>query len=314
MAMERSLEIRNVPLVFETQKQMSATGGDPVSASVISNLYTHLSTNWLYTATIQLTLNGSQPSWSRDGWSFVPMDTTSLANTRPIQHIGNTSFIPATNVTVSTPAIRGRIDCSPYENLNSNISAWLTTRDLTNSSVWNVTSNPKGVSTGYELGTNPNQDYSTEFLDTTFFSNPARIVCCTNSTEDPTEGSAIGYWSSSNEQPFWEYEGPINISTKWIYGDAVSGFHRVEGLNERLSSDADHFIFRNVPEITALRCIPIIETADADVTVERETGNVQSFSIAGEPKAVDDVWSEAFVLHKQSIDPAKQYLVNSTTR
>jgi hypothetical protein len=57
----RSLELRTVPALFDVMGQESADEGDVVRTNVLSNLYTDFLTNWLYSATIQLSYNDNPP-------------------------------------------------------------------------------------------------------------------------------------------------------------------------------------------------------------------------------------------------------------
>lgn len=75
VSLPRELELRTISTLI------TAVSNDPTGlydgvntaeASVLSTLYGQLETNWLYSAIIQMSLNGTQPAWSSDGWSFVP--------------------------------------------------------------------------------------------------------------------------------------------------------------------------------------------------------------------------------------------------
>jgi hypothetical protein len=311
----RELELRQIPLLTLTSSPPSADDGYVYAADVLANLFTSLSTNWMYSAAIQLALNGSQPAWSLDGWSFIPLDVSNIANSSTIQHTGNlsengqvASSIFTTNISATTPAIRGRIECSPYEGLQ-NLSSWLTTWDLANSSTWNVSVNPKGITTGYELGADKGQSMIylpdpskghawNPLLNTSIFANPSEVTCCSYGTSQPAKGAAVGYWSPNNPEdlPFVDETWPINFTVKWIYGHALSGFYQVN------KSYSEHLMFTDVPSISALNCKPIIETATADVTVDQGSGQVQGFEILDDPVPAARAWTDVFVVHNRSSD------------
>ena len=325
----RALELRTVPYLYEITTSNSPDWGDQGAAQVLENLYSNMNTNWMYSATIQLSLNGSQPPWSQDGWSFVPIDVSSITNASTIQNAGNApdepgqsaSTLNPANISVQTPAIRGRVECSPYDGLN-NLSNWITTYDLTNSSVWNVSVNPKDLKTGYELGArnqfgntgattalsmiyltdsvwNGYESYAS--LNTSIFANPSQITCCGNSSssKDSAGAAAVGYWSSNdpNNFPFsGAYSWPVNFTSKWIYGSMRSDYYRVN------DSFTNHLIFTEVPGIQAINCKPIIEIAEANVTVDQTTRQVQSFEILEEPTLSANAWTDVFAGHNRSSD------------
>lgn len=307
---ERQLELRQIPLLYNTTAGPSVHAGPSHQAQVLENLFGNLSTNWLYSATIQIALNGSQPAWSLDGWSFVPIDVNGISNSLAAQgrnELTEKGLLPvATNITVSTPGIRGRIECTPYDNLN-NISAWLTEWDLTNSTVWNVSSNPKDMDTGYELRAG-RTTFRNNFLDTSFLGNPSRPRCCVNETaSDPAQApAAIGYWSpfDAAEFPFPSSIWPRNFTTKWIYGDLRDGYNmstKYRGSGSS-STSPEHMLYMDKPSIQALRCKPIIESAAAKVTVGQSNGKVQSFDILEEPIIIDTPWTDGLLRHELAVN------------
>jgi hypothetical protein len=84
----------------------------------MAQLHRNLTAHWMYTATNQLALNGSEPAWSKDGWSFVPLDLRNVSLLMPgkVDNKDQDDIGQSSRVNVSTtPAIRGRIECSPHE-------------------------------------------------------------------------------------------------------------------------------------------------------------------------------------------------------
>ena len=332
----QQLELRQVP--FLTQGQIYSTAhGQSYPASVLKALYTDLQSNWLYGASIQLSLNGTQPAWSSDGWSFVPTDLSAVRNST-VQNYGSSptqplqSFVSeaAANITLSTKGIRARLECSPYQAL-SNTSNWYREQDLTNSSVWNVTANPRGLATGFELGCGlPNvHDYSAPIMNivpnktaygvcgsewyTSFFVNPSRLICCVNDTTSEGGPASIGYWSANLLYPavdLWSFpKWPYNFTVKWIRGSQMQEYFQVN------DSFTTHLMFSEPPEMTALNCEPVIETASASITVDHATGRVQSFNITDEPKPDPNAWSHPFRTWTNSDkSPNEGLYINITTR
>ena len=334
----RQLELRKIP--FVTQGQIEPTvHGQAYQGNVLRSLYTDLQTNWLYGASIQLSLNGTEPAWSSDGWSFVPLDLTSVRNST-IQNYGSSpsqsglsgTSEAGTNVTMSTQGIRARLECSPYKSL-TNTSNWLRKQHLRNSSVWNVTANPQGLATGYELGcgvpdtlelgyamptinifpNNTNPDTCGGSWYTSFFANPSRLVCCVNDTSSTPGPASIGYWSANlpyQEVDLWSFpEWPYNFTVKWIHGSQMEEYHQV---NDSLTA---HLIFSQKPDMTALNCLPVIERANASVMVDHVTGRVQSFNITDDPQPDPNAWSHVFRTWTNSdASPNEGLYINVTTR
>ena len=304
-----SLELRTYPLNWNGSYTYAEYGADnAVYATFLSHLYTSLSTNWMYTATVQLTRNGSQPAWSRDGWSFTPLDLSSV-----IESASTTSGLVNTtqgsvNVTLTTPAVRGRLECSPVEGFN-NRSAWLTSWDLTNHTQWNTSVNPHGYSKGYELGVtnepdpalgNKNVQRGMIFIpnyhdnagntftyNTSLFNIPDQLVCCGESD------SSIGYWSPNSpvmntyNYSYWSFDTfPANFTVKWLHAPGPALMYQ-PGKNISIQP---YWIHPELPSIQALNCVPVIETATAKVSLDASTQEVYGYDIIDEPTPVETAW------------------------
>lgn len=244
----RPLQLRQIPHLFTGYAPPSTSSGGSYIGDVLGNLFDDLTTNWMYGAAIQLSLNGSEPSWSSNGWSFVPVELFQI-NTpnNVVQNTGSgTASVQqtASNVTLITPAIRGRLECTPWDT-NIDPSRWLTEYDLTNATVWNTTFNPRTFAKGYELGCEdtmdgprylnlqPNTsrtDYACGYLEsyTNFRTDSATITCCGQGPAEDPGSTSIGFWSpnlgakSNYAWPMWSNDTwPLNLTVKWIHGHAV---------------------------------------------------------------------------------------------
>lgn len=283
----RGLELRKIPYLFETNS--SDTVGYTKS-EFASDLYTKLSKNWLYSATLQLTMNGSQPPWSRDGWSFTPIDLAQFSNGS--QYMDPSSSDLVVNVSITTPAIRARLECSPYEDLG-NTSAWLTLRDLRNTSYWNASTIPHAIKSAYQPGYRKDGKLLPHFFNTSYLTDGTVITCCSNGSSWPPPPSALGRWTVSGN-PDAELQPHFNLTIKWIYGPLISGLM----LNSVVNATAAEFaMFPEIPLVQALDCIPIIETSSAWVKVDQRSGRVMDFSILDEPKEASEAWAHNFVEH-----------------
>lgn len=329
---QRQLELRTVPHLSEATLQFTSHQGN-YKQSALASLFSNLRTSWIYGAAVQISLNGSQPAWSSDGWSFVPHDLSSVPQT-DVQNTGNQSTVPRSsmNVTLQTSGIRARLECSPHQHLDlTNTTNWLTKWDLTNATAWNQTLDPTILKTGYELGLDRLGSNTLLFLDnnasltgnyTTFFVNNKRMSCCENITGDQIGTSSVGYWSpnlaNNSLYPDFATSWPANFTIKWIRGRPVEGYHDRTSTSST-SVSKPRLMWSEPPQMAALNCMPIIETVNASVTVSTEDSHVISFDLLDEPQSDQHAWSDDFKQHKnydglcESAGCDNLYSVNITT-
>ncbi|KAI0445143.1 hypothetical protein F4803DRAFT_509535 [Xylaria telfairii] len=284
----------------------------------VQSLFADLSTSWIYGATTQLTLDGPDPPWSIDGWSFVPstLNMTSLEDVY-VQNTGNATELSASfvNITMETPAIRARIECSPYTFLDDE-TRWLTKWDLTDNTHWNTSANPKDLKVGYELGVvGESWDPSTLFHVgddpnddqwTTFFVNFRRLECCENTTDGSVGLASIGYWSANvaeefqGDYPFISDIWPANFTVKWIHGRATESIRKVVNWPDNNDDNENSLIWLEPPRMTALNCQPIIETANSRVTVYSHNERVTSYEILETPRSYEEAWDSPWLEYTNS--------------
>lgn len=125
------LEPRTVPQLFAINA--SGLTNSVITSEVLRQTLTDPVSNWMYGAVTHLAYDGATPSWSRDDWSFAPVDLISLMpTTKPIDVTKNVTRVltvtkqdavdgDVLGVTVDTVAIRARLECSPLD-LSSNTS------------------------------------------------------------------------------------------------------------------------------------------------------------------------------------------------
>jgi hypothetical protein len=319
---ERTLELQQVPNSQSLPSGYSAgtTGG----TAVLEKLFENVDTSWMYTAIIQLVLNGTEPAWSREGWSFIPVDTSHIEKPA-IQKTGRNDdendedgnqlddfnddalqFLSMT-VTLHTPALRARLECNPVD--TGNFSEWFELQNLTDTFEWNVTTNPQDWKTGWwtnKLGGGN--------LSTSFFAHPTRLNCCGNTTGED-EMVAVGYWSTANswDQPHSFEPWPVNLTSKWLHGRGRDIYHRNTNMpgSEAYTSQeihAPYLVFPEPPKLQVLTCAPTIESADAEVTVDKDTGEVLSYNITNEePRWETQAWSDPFVIHNSTAICRQQF-------
>ena len=326
----RSLELRQVPHLFEVIYDFSDTDGYLTWQEVIQRTYENSTTNWLYTATIQLTLGGPEPAWSSEGWSFVPVTLPKPEDvpSRPLDILGDDppasqtgTWASSVNITVPTFGIKARVECDHVLDVESETS-WLIEWDLRDSTIWNTTRNPKGFNTAYQPadGLFLNTTYNTSSL-----SLPSLVYCCENGTKpEENTDSVIGYWSTNNgmDYPHPDRVWPVNFTSKWIYGGpARTDFYLNDSFADEYLNDRDNkwapLIFSEAPKLQALNCRPVIETANASIVVDSTTGRVHSYEIIDDPRPADEAWSDAFILRLNATgidDVFRDLYRNSTLR
>jgi hypothetical protein len=318
ITLQRSLEIRDIPHVFSTLQSLYPQDSNDYTATILANLYQEMSSYWMYTATIQLAMNGSEPAWSKDGWSFVPLDLGSISSNTSLSKLGasqadDLGSASQTNITFDTPAIRGRIECSeaPLQAL-ANVSNWLTVTDLTDHTIWNKTTIPNGVGGGFQLGSKyQNSQYPGTITPltsgqnwtscpgcTSVYVNPSSIICCGNGTNDEEGSVGVGYWSPNVNLEAWSPRSwQNNFTAKWLYGDAYTN---IKANDNQTTTPNIGLLFPSPPSISMLNCKPIVETADARVTVNPSTGNILSFNITSTPKVTSDAFSDNYLPHNKT--------------
>jgi hypothetical protein len=196
---------------------------------------------------------------------------------------------PEKKATVSTSSLRGRLECKPLD--MSNTSAWLTTLDFTDKAMWNDPTMPPNLSTGYELkiGLSMNQslpDGKSKYWGDdnpyfTFFASENRMDCCGSGSIQNVGEAAVGYWSPAADAKH------TSVVVKWITGHPFSDQFRD-------SSNRSHWVWKDVPAVTALNCTPIYETANATVEVDLSTDMVEDYTIVDDAVPDPNAWSHMY--------------------
>jgi hypothetical protein len=298
VSVPRSLEMRQVPLIT----QVSSKGNPAIN--VLDRLYLDAPNNWLYGAGIQQSYNGSQLPWTAEGWSFLPVDLSSVSNDTTSQFSLNTNAsdpgLFSANITMKTPAIRARLSCRAVDEI-ANISSWIESAPLTNEDEEWPEDQWAQINTTAKVNAYSLQKHIFMGSDsqTTMISRPKNAVCCSNGTLDDPQRAIMGYWSPvypsssepmSNDFPYQRLSWPMPITTKWLVGTA---FNLTEGTSTR-----PELFFSEVPRFQAARCEPVIETAEATVTLDKDTGNIIAHTFEDAATAADVAWRDVFVQHQ----------------
>ncbi|KUJ17961.1 uncharacterized protein LY89DRAFT_781079 [Mollisia scopiformis] len=303
----RTVEFRSVPAIFEVPPPSphgyDASVDTQNAKGALTNVFGNLLTSWLYAAINEGAYNTTPSAWMNDDWAFMPAEISSISISS--QSVSSSDNAPvagsAVNATFDTPAIRGRLECSPLD--MSNTSAWLYTLDFTNKTAWNSTI-PSDLKTGYELklGLAMNEsvgDGKYTYWDDdspyfSFFATDYRLKCCGNETNGTVNEASVGYWSLPADSM---HQG---IVVKWITGHPyVSQFNDSTGSDYLSPGEGYgahlHWAWKDVPKVTALNCTPVFETANASITVDVSTGIVQNYTINDTPRLDPNAWAYNYV-------------------
>lgn len=317
IVLSRSVMLRAIPEVFNVPVPADPDSGDSETGSILTQLYgdSEAFLSWMYTAVNQLSYAGSNLPWTSSDWSFTPVDISSL----PTITASDASILnEAANITLETFGLQGRLECEPVD--MSNTSTWLTTWDLTNSSLWSlsaVTTSEKEYKTGYELGAFfsgaaetifflSSDTNSTTGLSSTFFSNPSRVQCCANDTDGEPGLAALGYWAPAGDAADilvgeaghgaqdTHTNGTLlrNITIKWIVGKPFP-----DQWQQPNGSTEVHYLWSEIPEVNVLLCQPIIESSKARVTVKQDDESVLNFTLLEQPQPHEAAWSDYYLKH-----------------
>jgi hypothetical protein len=282
----RQLEIRRLPEVYITKTRGSASENPQLSAT-ISAIFGNYMTNWMYSATLEMTQSTAPLPWTREDWSFLPVDLASVrTQAKTIADAAKNPNLGAYNVTVQTPALRARLDCRASD------LDWINDLDFSNKTLWNSTSAPNNLTVGYELTNSIQTGYSLgKWIP--FLPTPDFLHCCSNITTGQPGESVIGYWSS-----FYE-EGPLTgdlIVAKIAIGKPLQKIYNDSThIPSYFDNTGSHWIWPDKPEVQSVNCTPIIEQADAKVTVDLYSGTVTNYTLLGEPESMSAAWVDKFV-------------------
>jgi len=285
--LERTLEPREIPIITTVKTYEGRTAEPRPSLppfEVLDNLLMNPSKNWLPGAAIQLSLNGTKPSWTQDDWSFIPLDLTSIS-----QLDAKETMTFRDNVTITTSALRARLECEQIPEV-ANTSTWLIhTDEIQRSRDSPRQTDLEGLERYYSLNS---EIFGDSPSNTSAFATTAMLSCCSNGTKDDPDSAVAGYWSPVNVQNFpnTDRQWPVPFVTKWIVGKPVTvpGISKLQG---------QMLLFKDAPDLQAARCMPIVETSDAKVVVDVKTGVIQSYEIISSVGPAKSAWSEVFVRH-----------------
>ena len=321
----RNLELRTNPHIRPIHTHPGRSKYDPVIrpdndggiSAILLDTVGNFTSNWIYTALIEDVFNGPQPLWSKDSWSFVPLDLSSLPDLEAVERSENeqiranfSNFSRAANLTFETTAIRATINCTHILE-GEDPRNWLSALDPSTMlpTIDSVESDTSFLSRSDIF---PGTDYHT-----TLVSGWSAPRCCVNASpiHDPYQHSsamALGYWTMNfprnmdvNQSALYEKTG--NFTVKWVLGSA----HLYQGSN--LTTNGTLY-FNARPKMQALNCRPKIESAAAIVTIDHKIARVQSYQILGDIQPENIAWSDSFVLRDHNSTCQMDCMRDVTTR
>lgn len=298
ITLQPDLEIRQFPLTSEVQvEEYERPTEAPIA--ILNELYLDTSKNWLYGAGIQDSFNGSKLPWTSGGWSFLPLDLSNISSLVRPSLSGTTpskdSTQSSSNISITLPAIRARLDCKSIPEL-ANITSWMkpvvniSTIDMLpeRAEYFNRTKNLKK----YKI---PSRLFQGTDAQTSVLSEDEVFSCCANGSIHDLQPAITGYWSpviprkwqrkggaEGSAFPHQDMTWPLAITPKWIVGTSIPGEY------------GEDILFEKEPEIQAAQCQVIIESTEAAILMDTQSKNVYSHKINGPIMSVDAAWRDAF--------------------
>lgn len=296
ISISRQFELRQVPRIDEYILPYKAPAyADVQRYYVLSSVYSSSLQSWLYSATLELAQQASTPPWSKDTWSFAPLNTDDLLhNNTSLKDISTADLMQARNITVETLAVRARLDCEPQAFV-SNTSSWVEAINFKNRTAWNATNKPLNLDHGYVLKGPANMGSGSEYL-----------TCCGNETNGTFGTAAVGYWSnldytassSPSEDDTWFYD-QMSMTSKWIVGRPLDTLHQPF---PNTTDNPALWIWLEEPQVSAITCTTILEKANASIDIATDTGVVHGYTILDTPVNATEAWLDKYLSHNTSID------------
>ncbi|KAF9691269.1 hypothetical protein EKO04_010927 [Ascochyta lentis] len=279
-------EIRSLPQIFEDERPVIRSATNIAHPRIAEHLYggAQFQTSWMYGSLAELAFGALPPAWSKDGWSFPPIDLSDVS--KMIPNLPRSDITTRSlNISMNSQGLRGRIECSIIDNQ----ARWL--NELTKLTAMRpYTTKPNTTAPGLRSGFE--------------FSSTVRVVNFTAYNGSQPTIVNIGQWLhfnySSNEtegDPLYNPSTSNNFTVLWTNSSYPYLYH-----DDREDAYGDIFeipprlVFAEKPEVQALECRPLFETSKARITVNAESGKIYDI------KLLEDVhptaaWSNKFERH-----------------
>jgi hypothetical protein len=254
-------ELRTIPHIFASYTGPRSSTRTLEWPGITEFLFggANYQSSWLFSGLAQSAYNSSPPAFSKDGWSFPTIGLGEINGTAKV----NSGQSTAKNITFQSLALSGHFDCTPI----TDSGQWIDVRDLSDTTLWNVTANPTSSGQGFELSKLVRLNYFT-------------------STANKPPNVAIGQWLpyGYGAGDFADQTLSKNMTVLWIVADYPGTYFDISGTS--------HYIFAKRPRVAALNCMSILEKANASVTIAVHDNSVQDFRLLDEPRNATEAWTE----------------------
>jgi hypothetical protein len=285
-------ELRSVPHVFADRIYPLRSGESIAYPRIAKYIYggTQYQTSWVYGSLAELAFGASSPAWSKDGWSFPPIDLSNISAAIPNRYKPASVDAPGSlNVSLVTQGLRGRLECSPIDESSRWISQVTNFTDLVR---YNKSMND----------TRPMIDMGFEFTA------QVRVVNFTAFTGAQPAAVTIGQWLHFNYSslsklgsPLYNPENSENFTVLWTNSSYP---YRYDGYNPWIPhntmekfEEPPRLIFSERPQVQALTCRPIFETVKARITIDAATTRLEHYELLGDVSPAEHPWSHSFDRH-----------------
>jgi hypothetical protein len=243
-------QLRSIPHVFE-DKRFIYRGGESIAYPRIApKVYggNQYQTSWVYGSLSELAFGASSPAWSKDGWSFPPVDLQNISAYVPgrfKRKDGDT--LASMNVSLIARGLRGRLECTPIDQP----SRWIIqVSNITGLIPYNRTTVDMrpNISAGFE------------------YTSRVRVVNFPDYSRQQPGIVNIGQWlhfdySSSSKVgvPLYNPENSQNFTVLWTNSRYPYRFED-EILNSYIGlNPPPRLLFSEIPQVQALNCQPIFD-------------------------------------------------------
>ncbi|KAJ4322891.1 hypothetical protein N0V94_002154 [Neodidymelliopsis sp. IMI 364377] len=282
-------ELRSLPHVFSDDRPVFRAATNIAYPKIAQHLYGGelFQTSWVYGSLAELAFGAQPPAWSKDGWSFPPIDLSGISKSIPdLPKLNTAGISKSLNVTMVSQGLRGRIECTIIDNS----ARWI--NEITNMTAlkpYNTTMNitRPNLRSGYE------------------FSSEVRVVNFTAYNDSQPSAVAIGEWLhfnySSNDtegDPLYNSDSSPNFTVLWtnssypyLYDD------NREDMYSGMFEAPPRLIFAEKPQVQALECQPVFEISKARINVNADNGQIYDLQLLEDMHPATDAWKDRFERH-----------------
>jgi hypothetical protein len=311
--LREQFQLRALPHVFSDDRPVTRGATNIAYPKIAQHLYGGelFQTSWVYGSLAELAFGAQPPAWSKDGWSFPPVDLSGISKSIPnLPKLNTADVSKSLNVTMVSQGLRGRVECTVIDDP----ARWI--NEITNMTAlkpYNTTLNitRPNLRSGYE------------------FSSGVRVVNFTAYNDSQPSTVAIGEWLhfnySSNDtegDPLYNSDSSPNFTVLWTNSSYPYLYEdNREDMYSGMFDAPPRLIFAEEPQVQALECQPLFETSKARINVNADDGQIYDLQLLEDVHPATDAWANRFERHfsnetayydraLQDMDAVKNY--NST--